>query len=131
MKVELLTLCEYAANNGGKLTIVDTIDEILVDKFPWRAYFGIAMKIDMTDSPDKGTLSLAIHEANSTKNLFMSECHFESEGTTKIVAAGNVKGLIFQEAGTYIFSLSSEAEILGTISFLVRERSEKDENNDG
>jgi hypothetical protein len=34
MKVELFTLCDYAQENGGKLTIVGTFDTIVARDFP-------------------------------------------------------------------------------------------------
>jgi len=34
MKVELFTLCDYAQENGGKLTVVGTFDTIISKSFP-------------------------------------------------------------------------------------------------
>ena len=34
MKIELFTFCDFAQENGGKLTIVGTFDTIISQKFP-------------------------------------------------------------------------------------------------
>ena len=36
MTVGLFVLCDYAKNDNGRLTIVDTFDSIRASKLPWR-----------------------------------------------------------------------------------------------
>lgn len=50
MKVEISTLCEYASEHSGQLTIVDTFDAIFALKFPWRAYFHFVARINLEDT---------------------------------------------------------------------------------
>lgn len=35
MKIQIFTLCDYAQNNGGKLTIIGTFNRIYADSFPF------------------------------------------------------------------------------------------------
>ncbi len=47
MELKLFTLCEGAFNHNGHLTIVNTIDFINGEEFPYRIpQFGIAAKLN-------------------------------------------------------------------------------------
>ncbi len=107
MTLELFTLCEFASNAEGKLTIVNTIDTIPAEKFPWRAYFGFAIKgIIKHEHPVDTKLSLSILKKNSDTTLF--ETTFPViDKIGRFAAAGNLRGLIFEREGDYIFRVST------------------------
>lgn len=107
MTLELFTLCEYASNVEGKLTIVNTLDSIIAEKLPWRAYFGFAIKGLIKQEHLVDTkLSLSIFQENSEATLF--ETTFPViDKIGRFAAAGNLRGLIFEREGNYIFRVST------------------------
>lgn len=107
MTLELFTLCEYASNTGGKLTIVNTLDTITAEKFPWRAYFGFALKgIIKHEHPSDSKISLSILKEDN--NLAIFETTFPIiDKVGRFAAAANLRGLIFEQEGRYIFRVSN------------------------
>lgn len=107
MDFELYTLCEYASNNDGSLTIVNTIDTINAAQFPWRAYFGVAVKANITEPlPDETTMAFTIFKEDDPDNILFSTISPFGNTVGRFVAAGNIKGLIFQSPGKYCFRIS-------------------------
>jgi hypothetical protein len=45
MEIEIFTLCDYAVDNAGKLTIVGTFDNVNVQTLPWQQMLGIAVRL--------------------------------------------------------------------------------------
>ena len=125
MKTELFTLCNYAANNNGMLTIVDTIDGFTADKFPWRAYFGIALKIKLDsglkESPQEKHFSMYLCKEGEDERLFSATTTLNTIKEDRLVLAANIKGLIFKSAGTYHFYLSLNDTLLEDYQFEVKE----------
>lgn len=125
MKIELFTLCNYAANNNGKLTIVDTFDRFTADKFPWRAYFGIALKLrlnsEIKESEQESHFSMYICKDGEEERLFTAETIINTIKEDKLVLAANIKGLIFKSAGTYHFYLHLNDTLLEDYQFEVEE----------
>lgn len=125
MKIELFTLCNFAANNNGKLTIVDTIDSFIVEKFPWRAYFGLALKLNLGSDikqPDKdSSFSIILFKEGEDEKLFTAETNLNMTKDEKVVIAANIKGLIFKSPGTYHFHLKLGENLLEDYSFEVKE----------
>lgn len=126
MKIELFTLCEFAANNNGKLTIVDTIDSFIADKFPWRAYFGIALKLgldsDIKHSGNDRPFSIYLCKEGENERLFTAETMLNTVKDDKVVLAANIKGLIFKSPGIYHFYLKMDDTILEDYIFEVKEK---------
>lgn len=122
MKVELFTLCDYVSNNEGSLTIIDTFETIEADKFPWRAYFGVALKVYLSN-PQSETLKLNmhIHKSDSTDNIFNAMQEMRIKDAHKMVMAGNIKGLIFDTPGLYHFVVSLEDKSIVDYAFLVKQ----------
>jgi hypothetical protein len=105
MKTEIVTLCEYASENNGRLTIVDTFDVLNVERFPWRAYFYIAAKMNVEgEECNYNTITIAIvKSSNETQTLFQANSKFtKGEGNLKYInVVAGLKGLIFNEEGDY------------------------------
>lgn len=122
MKPEILTLCEYASESNGRLTIVDAFDTIIAAKLPWRAYFSIASRIDFSDSKiGCKKISMKIFAKNDhskivfeTENLFNRPNDF---GKFNMVAG--FKGLIFTEPGDYVFTISFDDTVIAECPFKV------------
>lgn len=122
MKSEIVTLCEYASEHNGRLTIVDTFDAIIATKFPWRAYFSVASKIDLMGcKKDYKIVSMRIISAkDSNKVVFEASSPFnhpESFGKLNMVA--NFKGLIFEEQGEYLFHVLFDNTVIAECVFKV------------
>lgn len=128
MYPEILTLCEYASETNGKLTIVDTFDSIKASKFPWRAYFSIAAKINMEGcekSFDRLTFNIASDD-NSEK-IFEASSPFERmENMQKLNVVAGLKGLIFEHPGKYCFEIFFDNQRVAKHFFKVELRNEKD-----
>lgn len=121
MKIELFTLCDYVSNNNGKLTIVNTFDALTASKFPWRAYFGVAIKIDLAEAKaENSQFAMHIHkEGDEQTRLFNVNTTIKPQEMDKLVFAGNIKGLIFAEPGVYHYVISIDDDILLDYLFTV------------
>lgn len=128
MKVEISTLCEYAADHLGRLTIVDTFDTISAQKFPWRAYFHFAAKINLEDrSNDYQKIKmLIIKDDDNHEKLFEAESTLQklSNSETMNLVAG-LKGLIFNTSGQYLFQVIFDNETIINHPFRVNLKDEK------
>lgn len=122
MKSEILTLCEYASEHNGHLTIVDTFDAIIATKLPWRAYFSVASKIDLCDyAGEYKTVSMRIVSAKDfDKVVFEASSPFNNpESFGKLNMVANFKGLIFEESGEYLFRILFDSTITAECTFKV------------
>lgn len=122
MKSEIITLCEYASEHNGRLTIIDAFDTITAIKFPWRAYFSIAIRIDFTGCEiDFKTISMKIISAtDSSKIVFEAESAFERpKNFGKLNMVAGFKGLIFNEAGNYLFTIMLDNQTIAECPFKV------------
>jgi len=122
MKSEIFTLCEYASEHNGHLTIVDTFDAIIATKLPWRAYFSVASKIDLNDyAGEYETVSMRVVSAKDLDKVVFEASspfnHPESFGKLNMVA--NFKGLIFEESGEYLFRILFDSTIIAECAFKV------------
>ncbi len=124
MKVDLFTLCDYASNNNGRLCIIDTFDEIVADNFPWRAYFGVALKLRISeDEKNGGEVRMIIADENGV-DIFNAITPL-TEGYGKLTMAGNIKGLIFDIPGEYKFTVSYNGSVIIEKKFDVIKKEEK------
>lgn len=118
MKIDIITICDYAKIENGRLSIVDSRDFLEVPKFPWRVYIGIAVKGTlMHDMPADSYYILSIFKKDDIKAandgtlsenkiVFMTKSPaIEDKG--KFAIAGNIRGLIFNNPGDYIFRIQS------------------------
>lgn len=122
MVPEILTLCEFASDHNGSLTIADTIDAIVATKFPWRAYFYIAARINIADCPtDYKSISMKIVSSDeAAKVIFETTSQFERpKDAGKISLVAGFKGLIFEKAGKYFFRIYLDNTIIGECTFMV------------
>lgn len=122
MKSEVLALCEYASDHDGSLTIVDTFDNIMVAKLPWRAYFYVATRISFVDCEvDYKTVLLKIVSLDEQeKVVFETTSPFNPPNELKKmnIVAG-FKGLIFESAGEYCFRLYMDDNLINEYPFKV------------
>ena len=108
MDIELFTLCDYATNDDGRLTIVNTLDNLVVDKFPWRAYFGFALKGTIKHIRQEDTiLTLSLYLKGQEETCIFNSSAPLMNKVGRFAAAGNLRGLIFEQPGEYIFKVYS------------------------
>jgi hypothetical protein len=123
MKTEIVTLCEYASENNGRLTIVDTFDVLNVDRLPWRAYFYIAAKMNVEgEECNYNTITISIVKASDeTQSLFQANSKFtKGEGNLKhINVVAGLKGLIFSEEGDYKLRICLDEAMIVDYKFKV------------
>jgi hypothetical protein len=123
MKPEIVALCEYASDHNGHLTIVDAFDAIKAEKFPWRAYFSVAAKIDMSGAKTEYQtvrLSIVCPENEGEEAIFETSSHLphiNDKGKINLVAS--FKGLIFKQAGIYRFQIYFDNDMVVNHSFKV------------
>lgn len=126
MKSEIITLCEYASEHNGQLTIVDTFDVLTAAKFPWRAYFYVAAKIKMTNClKHYNTIKISITFGASGATIFEASTPFTKEKIDKFNVVAGLKGLIFDKQGEYLLNISLDNDIIAEHPFKVIEK--KDE----
>lgn len=130
MTIELFTLCDFASNENGRLTIVNTLDNLTVGKLPWRAYIGFAIKgIIITEQPADTTLELSIFpKGNEDAKLFEASSPIANK-TGRFAAAGNLRGLIFDNEGDYIFRIASSNGLKSDYPFNVTAKKDTNEQN--
>ena len=108
MTVELFTLCDFASNDNGHLTIINTLDKIVADKLPWRAYFGFAISGTIKhEQPNNTILTLSIFKKRKKDSIIFETSTQIDSKIGKFAAAGNLRGLIFNKEGEYIFRIAT------------------------
>lgn len=130
MKIDIITICDFAKIENGRLSIVDSRDSLQIPKFPWRVYIGIAVKGTlMHKMPKDSFYILSIFKKDDIKTadegclpdnkiVFKTQSPaIEDEG--KFAIAGNIRGLIFNEPGEYIFRIQSSDGVKWDYNFNV------------
>lgn len=114
MKLEICTLCEYASEHNGRLTIVDTFDAIVASKFPWRAYFHFAAKISIeSDQKVYQKIRMLIMKSDSLEILFDTSGSYNYvDKTEKINLLAGFKGIIFSTPGEYKFQVYFDDDLV-------------------
>lgn len=121
MELVLFTLCDYASNAGGRLSIINTLDTITAERFPWRAYFGFALKGNILhNQPQDTVMRLTIsHSEERDKYLFDTSSPVPTQ-QGRFAAAGNIRGIIFSRPGKYIFRVETNHGLLKEYPFTVK-----------
>ena len=122
MNTEILTLCRYASNHGGHLSIIDTFDVIAASKFPWREYFYVAAKMNFSDDNEnyKAISVVITSEDCPGKVLFEALSDFvRPEGSKKLNIVAGIKGFIFEYAGNYSLNICLDGKAVASLPFKV------------
>lgn len=120
MKSEILTLCEYASEHDGRLTIVDTFDKIVAQKFPWRVYFYVAARIDISDyNVGIKKVSMRIVPAGEQqRSIFEAVSPIDCPNNLgKINVVAGLKGLMFETEGNYLFKIQLDEDERAVVEF--------------
>lgn len=120
MKIEICTLCEYASEHQGRLTIVDTIDAIHALKFPWRAYFHFAARLNLEDNAKEyQQIKMRIVKADDGNEILFETCgtYNIAVDTEKMNLLAGIKGIIFNNPGRYKFQVFFDDDSVIDYSF--------------
>lgn len=126
MRIDIVALCEYASENEGKLTIVDTFDTIRAEKLPWREYFYVVAKIVLNKQdlwPSE--IWLVIEKDNHSEEPVFKTCFPQnkadalSSGSNKLNIVAGFKGLIFDAEGDYNFRVKFDNQVILSHPFKV------------
>jgi hypothetical protein len=128
MKIELFTVSDFAADYGGKLTVVGVFDTINARQAPIvHPTWAIAMKVrfeKIEEGPKKIRLSITDEDGKSTippiEITHEAKCPPEHHsGTFQIVA--NIGGVKFENFGEYSIDLAVDGRHEGSIPLYVRQ----------
>ncbi len=127
IKVELFALCQGAHNLDGHLSIVNTMDEFHVQKFPVRISFGVAIKLYIQANVEGDRLlSITIVDKATGKNILPPiESNLLIERLTKashVNIALNLQNVLFEKSGFYDLHLELNGERLDDFAFEVTEK---------
>ena len=139
MRIEYLVVCDYAADQGGKLTLVGTFDLVNAPTVPYRLPnmgVGIRMRPERADlergdhkiqvklvAPDSAVLASLDGELRSSKGVSASD-----QDPERIVAqlAFNLAGTTFSQYGRHRLELWIDGELKHHVSiFVVKPQSEQ------
>jgi len=117
MEIEVFTLCDFAQDNGGKLTIVGTFDSIGTTKIPaTHPSCCIATRLRFSEK-ETGDHTFKLRLINTERkelippiegNINVRTPPNGQYGVINIV--GNLNNLTFEKAGRYSFELYVDEE---------------------
>ncbi len=124
MRIVLFTLCEGAFNSGGKLTIVNTFDDILAKEYPMQCPMGMALKLlipkeEICDCD----LKICVHSCSGEQKLHELNAHIpapkgeNADQDFRVAVATNIHGLLFSSSGDYQVDITANEELIGSFPF--------------
>ena len=115
MKIDIICLCDYAQYNGGKMTIVGTLNQINGFSLPARCdmYFVSRLSFEPNEVLNEDVI-LSVYQEDSgdklvDKHVLLSKADFkpydkDKRGVLNMML--NLSGFIFPKEGTYVFSIT-------------------------
>jgi hypothetical protein len=126
MKTELFTLCDFAQENGGKLTIVGTFDTIIAREFPCiHPHLSIVIRIRY-DLWEFGGHSFRIEtrDLDGGMNIEPVSGHIEVKGVGNASAVSHlvfsISNLQFKSSGVINFVLYIDDKEMTSIPLYLR-----------
>lgn len=111
MEVEIFTVCDFAQDNNGKLTIVGTFDRISATTFPCvHSQLSVALRLRFANS-EAGAYTLKVRLTNSQNVNVIEPLQGElnvspaSLGYSAVNLVINFQGAKFEKEGRYSFEL--------------------------
>lgn len=128
MKIELFALCDFAADYGGKLTVVGIFDSIFARQIPTvHPHCCLAVKLRfekieegqkrlrLSIADDDGKLVVPAMEIPITVTM-PAEAH-----TNTIQVVANIAGMKFEQFGEYSIDIAIDGRHEGSIPLFVRQ----------
>lgn len=126
MDVQIASLCDSAADYGGKLCLLGAFDTILVRQFPAQHPFcSVALRIVFRDT-DEGQRTLRVNLIDDDgQNLPMKveaplEIRLpENQFFATVNFVFNLQGLVFKKSGQYSIDVALDGTIIARIPLQV------------
>ena len=126
MKIELFTFCDFAQENGGKLTVVGTFDTIISRNFPCvhpQLSVVIRIRFDIWEFNNHG-FRIETRDLNGNKTMDAISGNINVKGIGNATAVSHlvftIGNLHFKEAAVINFILFLDDKEVGSIPLYVR-----------
>jgi len=126
MKIEMFTFCDFAQENGGKLTIVGTFDTIVSRNFPCihpQLSVVIRLRFDLWEF-NNHSFRIETRDLNGEMNMETISGNMEVKGAGNTSAVSHlvfsISNLHFKNHGVINFVLFIDDKELGTIPLYIR-----------
>jgi hypothetical protein len=127
MKIEILTFCDFAQENQGKLTIVGTFDTIIAPKFPCfhaSLWLVLRMRFDIWEfGPHE--FRIETHDLNGETQMNPISGKIDVNGAGNATAVSHlvlgVGNLQFKAPGVVNFVIYIDNKELSTVPLYLRE----------
>ena len=126
MKIELFTFCDFAQENGGKLTIVGTFDTIISHNFPCvhpQLSVVIRIRFDIWEFASH-TFKIETRDLNGEMNMETINGSVDVKGMGNATAVSHlvftISNLRFKNSGVVNFILYIDDKELSSIPLHVR-----------
>lgn len=123
MKVELFTLCEGAFNTNGRLTIVNTFEDIVSNQYPWRSQLGMALKLGfLKDEMGEYDIKVSILPESGGQPMHEISAHLSYKQSVQasdvhLAMATNIQGVVIPAAGIYKVDIRINDNLLQSFPF--------------
>lgn len=104
MKVEFFIISEGAYNHDGSFTIVNTLDILKANTFPFKTNIGISMKLAINkECKWEKTFKFNLYKENEDKEVYSLGGNLpeKQNGVSKLALAANIQGIVIPSAGKY------------------------------
>ena len=126
MKIELFTFCDFAQENGGKLTVVGTFDTIVSRNFPCvhpQLSVVIRLRFDIWEFSNH-SFRIETRDLNGEMNMDAICGNVDVKGVGNATAVSHlvftISNLHFKEPGVINFVLIMDEKEAGTIPLYIR-----------
>ncbi len=126
MKIELFTFCDFAQDNGGKLTIVGTFDTIVSRSFPCvhpQLSVVIRLRFDIWEFTNHSFI-IEARDLDSETSMDAISGNVEVKGVGNATAVSHlvftISNLHFKKAGVVNFVLTMDDKEIGSLPLYIR-----------
>jgi hypothetical protein len=126
MKTEIFTFCDFAQENGGKLTIVGTFDTIVSKNFPCihpQLSVVIRLRFDIWEFANH-TFRIETRDLNGELNMETISGNVEVKGVGNATAVSHlvfsISNLQFRSSGVVNFVLYMDDKELTSVPLYIR-----------
>jgi hypothetical protein len=125
MEIEIFTLCDFAQNNNGKLTIVGTFDRLFTTQLPVIQNCCVVVKMRLANS-EEGKHSVKLKFIDADGKEFIQSPTFDidhranpEEEYNAIPLIMNLHPLQIDKAGKYAIELYYDGEFKSGLRFML------------
>jgi hypothetical protein len=126
MKIELFTFCDFAQENGGKLTVVGTFDTIISHNFPCvhpQLSVVIRLRFDIWEFSSHA-FRIETRDLDGDMNMEAISGNIDVKGVGNATAVSHlvfsISNLHFKSSGVMNFALFIDEREIGSIPLYIR-----------